>query len=403
MVGHGTYQQLKAPWQHLKNNGFKAVINNERMICGIAMNTFEHWLQFCNRSLNVHCFYYQSCYGSGTNRAQLTSPQQLHFPLIVGAIGEAPVHILMPRSSAGTITVDTNIALFFEALERDGSSWPAILSPITPLISLPGDLHSISSTPLLIPAHQSEPIPIDVNQNKETNSAIINKNKIRAGISLFSGTHESQFKQSNTSFIVRGQRALLISPTTITTHLEIHPYQKIIYTGTTGTTTFIAPALLSINPGNAIHHCIALTAHSINLKDFLSQSFLQLTKQQSTKVFLFDSLTLDNDLETNFINKARSWWNRLTGTIAGWISPASPLTSSRITLQKVAIIVGSQRLTCIFLAPGTQGTLTAHKIIYYRPTGTGNTTPERLSKEQILISKHTALYNKYSELCAKQQ
>jgi len=403
MIGHGTYQQLKTPWGHLNTKRFEQTINNKKMVCGIPAATFDQWLQFCNTNLTVHCFYYQSCYGSGVSRTILNTPHQLHFPLIAGAVGEAPVHILMPRSSGSSITVDTNIALFFEALERDELSWPAILSPITPLISLPGDLHSISSTPLLIPANHTEPIPIDVNQNKETSSPILNKNKIRAGISLFSAKHESQFSPSNKPFIVRGQRALLISPTNIATPLELHPYQKIIHTGTTATTTFIAPAILSIHPGNAIHHCAALTAHTINLKDFLSQSFLQLTKQQSTKVFLFDSLTLDNDLDTNFTNEASSWWNRLTGTIAGWISPASSLSTPRITLQKVVIIVGCQRLTCIFLEPCMEGTLTAHKIIYYRPSGTGNATPERLSKEQILVSKHTALYNKYSELCTKQR
>lgn len=401
MVGHGTYKQTESPWGHLEQFHHQTQRSDNKMICGIPAADFSQFIMFCNAHLTINCFYYQSCYG-GQRQSTPTTSNPLHFPLIIGAVGEAPVHVLMPRSSGSGVTVDTNIAGYFEALERNESSWPAILSPITPLLSLPSDLHSISSTPLLVPANQTQPLPIDVNQDKQPTSSSISKNKIRAGITLFSTADQAALKHSGKPFVIRGQRAVLLSPPIITTPLEIHPYQRIVHQDGTTKTIFLAPALLSINPGNSLHHCSCLTAHSINFHDFLLQSFLQLTKQQSTKVFLFDSLTVNNDLADHFTHEDSSWWSQVTGAIASWLNPSSPLSSSRITLQKLVIVVGPQRLTCIFLEPGTNETVAAYKVIYYRPTTTESRTPERLIKEQVLIAKHTALYKKYTSLCAKQ-
>ncbi|MDQ5890274.1 MAG: hypothetical protein QG604_148 [Candidatus Dependentiae bacterium] len=415
MTGHGTYQSTDAAWSSKKPESSAPTTQS---ICGLNFTQFTGLLDWYNTHLYLNCLYYQSCYGGGQSLFEIYHTRKasqstvhtkfnLHFPLIAGSLSEAPVHILKPRKETKNrdlhIMTDIDLNLFFQALETPERSWAAALRPITATISTPNDLHAISNTPLLLLPGHTEPLPVDVSGYSHATQAALNKHVIRAGIAVFSPHDEIEGRLYQKPFIVRGNRALLLTPPHIETTLEIHPYQRLQRSTGTHSSTFTMPALISLLPGNALHHCADLTVHDIGLKEFLTQSFLQLTKQKSSKAFLFDHLTLDNDIATHFIAAAPSWWENITATVSRWFSDrATPLDAPRITLKEVLVIVGAQKLTCIFIQPCQNNTLLTYKVTYARSTQADNSYPDLLPLTRVSVRTHDKLYAKYAQLCAKQ-
>ncbi|MDQ5940338.1 MAG: hypothetical protein QG632_64 [Candidatus Dependentiae bacterium] len=393
MTGHGTHQGS---------------------ICGLPSDQFIQFLSWCSDNLYINCFYYQSCYSGGQNlfdlyHARATSNQvahqglNLHFPLVVGALGDAPVHILMPykelnQSSTIKIAIDINLNTFFTALEQYEESWPAILQPITPTITTASDTHALSNTPLLLLPGQTTPTPIDVNTQPNTS---LNPHATRAGISVFSPQDDLYGQRTGTAFIVHGERALLLAPPYIRTPIEMYPYQKLHRSAEAHHSSFVSPAIISLIPGNALHHLTALTLHDLGLKDFITHSFIQMSKQKSTKVLLIDQLTINNDLAQHFTAPLPSWWENITSTVSRWFSlRTTPLETPRITLQNVLIIIGIHKITCLFREPHQDGSMQAYKATYQRPLKMMDALPDALPLTKVSLNAHARLYTKYGSFAA---
>jgi hypothetical protein len=419
MSGHGTYNTTSNTWQHLEGRQQSAGTLSNAHICGLLLKDFATWLTLCNTHLSVNTLYYQSCYGGGQNFAEiytalrsqkkLLAPHtDLQFPLISGGLGDAPTTMIMPRkqkhhtSTELSIDVDIHLPEFFNRLEKPGASWHEILQPLTNTLSLPGDIHAVSNTPqLLLPGHE-HPTPIDVTcvplsgcrQN-------IIQHMIRAGMYLIGREHPSTPQAQQHGHIIRGKRAILIMPSTITEPLDIHPYQK-IERAKNAYTIFKAPALISLIPGNALHHCAVIILHSLGLKDFITHSFLDFNNQKSTKVFLIDSLTLTNDLKQNFGSSSDSLWDSVKSKLTEWFSaPTTILSDARITLQKVIITVAAEKISCSFVLSGSDRKNVAHKTMFSRPNAQ-MPLPQTLSLHVMAEKEHQQLYKKYLKLCKKQ-
>jgi len=419
--GHGTYTPTESTWSHLsKKQSSKTSLNHAHM-CGLSLAQFVAWLTLCNTKLSVGCIYYQSCYGGGKNfaemytalRAQHTvlSPHnQLSFPLIAGGLGDAPTTMIMPRKHmhhnnlALSIGVDVNFPEFFSRLEKPGIGWAEILQPLASTLSSPSDIHGLSNTPqILFPGH-TELTPIDVTSKTHAppSHTTALQHIIRAGIYIITPADEQEKHKNHQPYIIRGKRAVLVTTSRIANPLEIHPYQK-IERGKKAHTIFKAPALISLIPGNALHHYTDITLHSLGLKDFITHSFLDFTNQKSTKVFLIDSLTLSNDLKQNFTGEPDSLWSALKTTLTNWFSTTPALIDTpRITLEKVIIMVAAEKISCVFLLTDANKTTHAHKTLFSRPSSS-MPLPEKLTLEALSQKDHTQLYKKYLKLCSKQE
>ena len=284
-MGHGFLKTQRDEWDHLSKNPKALPEKNSRSevheVCGLALHEFRELLQMFNQYLDTDFLYYQSCYGGGQHLAQLYryntydrriigQQLSLSYPLVAGALAAAPVMAFMPRyqeKEAGSFDIATNLPRFFELLSDDNSSLESILQSITPTIPTTHDLHAISATPLLLPPYSDISIPIDVTQGTEPNRPYAT----RAGIMHLC---YDTVRSSTKPLVVRDTRALLVTPFHIPRSLELYAYKPPPHIARTLPT--LAPALISVIPGNAIHHFKTITAHGVGLRNFLLQSCMQL-------------------------------------------------------------------------------------------------------------------------------
>lgn len=412
-MGHGQLHSQRDEWRHLKQTNTTDTHDTDiHEICGLPLLQFHQLLEFCNAGITTTFFYYQSCYGGGQHLAQLyrynvhdrtlVGPDlNLKFPLVAGAISEAPVNTIMPRytqssfSKSLNMIVDIDLPTFFEAAQKPNATLAHILRPLSPPVPSPNDIHAISGTPLVLLPGASELIPIDVTDSTQASNLATTQHSTRAGLKII--THHSLRNQPNDqAIVVRGKRALLVAPFTVSPPVALHPYQPTAHVGSIP----LPPALVSIAPGNSVHHFKKLFLHDINLKQFLLHSFLQLTKQRSTKVYLCDELHLDNDLATNFTNTGNEGFFH---TIASWFSSKpSALTTQRITLRDVVIYLKNDRIDCYFVEPRTDDATIARHVTYQATEHAAAHEKLQLTMASISDGTHKKLYKKYKKLLARQ-
>lgn len=404
LTGHGTYHAPEDEWAHLSNASSNATSTPANtVIAGLPFATFAALLAWCNKNLQVTCWYYQSCYASTqsldalyhalkTGKDTLRQGFQLHFPLIAGALSEAPVQTALLEP--------LNLPLFFQRAASGNASWAETLQPITPALSTVADTHGLSNTPLVLFPGNPEATPIDVLPPYFPAASTTAHSSLRAGICIFTDTQEQQAHLHHRHCVVRGDRALLLGPSQIRVPLEIHRYQRIEKTAGGDRSVFMLPALVSLLPGNALHHSLSCTIHEGGLKDLLTECFFQITRQKSTKCFLFDTLVVDNDLENNFVGATPSWWEKVTETVSGWFGTRrAPHAVPRLVLRDVLIIAGPALITCLFKRETDKK---AGKIICAKPPE-GADAPTQLTLTHISEKTHASLYKKYLSLCAKQR
>jgi|GEM_PF-3158025 len=415
MLGHGSFTAEKSPWKHLEPQTPTATPATAALLCGIPTPLFHSFLTWCNKHLLVRSWYYQSCYGGGKNLFQLSQAQQtvqetfqrtthsLHFPLVSGALGDAPVYLIVPRlllkhnGTVLTIATENNLSTYFASLAQEPIDWQSALRWIAPPFSTVQDPHGISNTPLVLLPGATQPLPIDVTlETHQTRPAALSKHALKAHLALFTSADNAGAHP----FIVRGKRALLLKTPDIARPLEVHPYERFTQKQQNPHTTFQAPALISLLPGNAIHRIASLTLHDVGLKNFLTHSIIQSAHQKSTKVFLIDQLSVHNDLGAGATTQP-SLWSR----IVHFFSPLEPrsITTEKTTLSRVLIITGARRLTCYFCeqASAQSDDMRAYKITY-QSVPKENKDHIRLPLTDTTQSRHKKLYAKYLKLWEKQ-
>jgi len=386
----------------------------QESICGLARTQFIQFLSWCNTHLYLHCFYYQSCYNGGQNlldlyHATITNNQVaheglgLHFSLVIGALGEAPVRVLMPHkeqnaTAAIRLAVDLDLNAFFTALERYEDSWQAILAPITPVPQSTSSSPGFNNDPLLLLPDQNAPTPVRLRTEQTPSESALRP--ARPGVSIF--THKDNSDSENCRpFIVRDKRALLLLPARIQTPIELYPYPKPSKRDAHHHIHFLSPTIISLITGNALHHLKALTLHDLDLKGLLTHSFAQMSRQKGTKILLIDTLTLNNDLAHHFITPQPSWWENITTTVSRWFSSrATTADSPRLTLYKTIIIVGTRKLTCFFEEKHQDGSMHGYKVQFQRPAKIAEATPDALPMSKISLKKYDRLYAKYEDFAA---
>lgn len=415
-MGHGQMHSQRDEWEHLKSEELTDAPDTTdtdiHEICGLPFLQFHQLLTMCNSHISTTFFYYQSCYGGGQHLAQLyrynvhdrqlLGPQlKLTFPLVAGAVSEAPVNTIMPRYTQSSFShslnmiVDIDLPAFFAELKKPKATLPQILRPLSPPVSSPNDIHAISGTPLVLIPGAHELVPVDVTDNTQASNLATNQHSTRAGLTILS--HASlQHHTDEKPIVVRGKRALLVAPFTVAPPVAIHPYQPARHVGSTP----LPPALVSIAPGNSIHRFSKVMLHDINLRNFLLHSFLKLTKQRSTKVYLFDQLHIDNDLATNFTNNGNEGFFH---TIWSWFkSDPTALEIKRITLNKVIVYLKNDRIECYFIEPRTDDTSLARHVTYQDTSHAATHEKMQLTMTSISDGTHKSLYKKYHKLLARQ-
>ena len=352
---------------------------SEHFIGGITLDAFVDLLLFFDRNLLIESFYYQSCYAGGAhtqlahyyNRKGRTTGLQtlsLSYPLIAGALTDTVVR---------SYPFHTDLLTYFERMEAETPQLGRALAAITPLVAHHSDIHGITGTPLIRAphTHSFEPVAVDYGSTNAPSIAYFTDADEIKGI-----THQQPFS-------VKNKRALLLSVKRITTPLVIHPYG----------TKHLMPALVSMQPGNAIHHITQMHVKRGGLLPFLQYGFLYAAAQKSRKVFLIDKLTLHNDLRTSFHDTTNTWWNFFFGS--------SPRTEKTITLEKVIITSHLDTTMVFFLEPMKKGTQ-ARSItltISLNPEGkrelfSANNKIELKSIDQTL---HAAHYKRYQRELAE--
>lgn len=412
-LGHGAADTGGDPWQHLSDQSIRT--GTKSRICGISLPLFRSLLLSLNHHLAVSFFHYHSCFAPGQQLAQLyaynvySRPQasnhlDLSFPLVAGAFIDGPQPTLPEKYHHASfarcleLLIDTNLPRFFDLLDKPQSSLREILTAITPQQT--GDLHAIGNIPLLLAPHSTVYEPIDlVPAHAQSGSPQV--------------VHLSTTDQVNAQQerILKNSRAALISTFRIAHPLTLYSYRS----QDKALPGLLAPALISIIPGNAIHHFSDLTAHKINLQSLLMHSFMQLTQQYSTKVYLIDRLTIDNDLPTHFTREETTgFFYRLFAALTNWmVSEPLPLHTPTITREKVVIVVHNDLLECYFLEPLTGGKRAARHTQFRLLSSHGNTPIARkdlhqayanskLTLTKVGTGSHTNLWKKYTTLFERQ-
>jgi len=397
MNGHGMNAPPADHWEQLlEEKGLtekKSCIDKraqKHLIAGLSLVDFVDLLHFFDEKLSVKIFYYQSCYGGGDHtrlahyyntlgRTQAQKDLSLHFPLIAGSLSDTIVTTYPTR---------TRISLFFDRIEEQHAPLDYALEAITPLISHSYDLHAVTCTPLLLAPRSERFQPITLSYKNA---------QLPAKVSYLTHVKEITHASDSQPYTVKKSRAFLIAPQLITTPLIIHTYKP----------SKLPPALVSMVPGNAIHHIQNMTLHGTGLYNFLLYGFLHAAAQKSEKVFLIDALTLDNDIRTSFTDTTNTWWN--------FFFENNPVKTSRITLRKVVLVSSLDTIRISFQEPLEKGTFASRSItislslhphfcLYKKVNGSELYTKERESlfaKKQtfplttLSAGAHTALYEKY--------
>jgi len=373
-----------------------------RYVCGVPINTFMQLLSWCNKNLYVRCFYYQSCYAnmehivsryqaSKVDKKSLKSATGFDFPLIAGALPDAPVHLDLPGLHA-----DIDLPLFFNRAEKlPAQSWPSVLRPLTPITGSASDMHAIGATPLLLRAGSTTVETIDV-QKTEFELSTNQDQSIRAGLRILTAKDAQSTDDAAKPFVVRGDRALLIVPLAVRRPLSIHRYQRV--NRETRTSLFALPAIISLAPGSAQHYIERCVLHDAGLKDFLLDGFARLEGQKTTKTFLFDSLILANDIPVHFALKQASWWQHITSTISTWLDDRSITeTESHIELRHVLITSSPHHLVCSFAVTHEGSKERAYQVLYTKSPALSAAAPELLPLHAIDFQKHMHLYKAHKK------
>lgn len=389
-------------------------------ICGLSFVAFQKCLAQLNARCDVSFFYYQSCYSGGQhlfqlyhyntfNRSAVGTHLDLHFPLVAGALSETPVYSTLPsyKYNALAHTLDivmpVHVAAFFDALETDGQSLAQILRPITPPLPTLHDMHALSATPLMVPPHTTTGIAIDVTSAPAQDPRGYG-HTTQSGLAIVSAQTLASCAEQSIPFVVKGKRAVLLSPLSISEPLIIHPYHTL--NRATHTTTTIMPALVSLAPGSSIHWFSSLSVHDTPLNSFLIDGFARLKYQHTTKIFLIDSLTLSNDLARHIKAEGRGVVSSLLNAVSEFFSPSTtPLTDPRITLSHVVIFISHNRLECFFSAPCNDHALHSYHIGYKIDHALEHQELEasqlQLSLDPLPDKKHLRIYTQYKEIHQK--
>lgn len=411
-MGHGVAHKSRHPWSHLSDKPTRQLSNSS--IAGLPHALFKELLTTLNTHLSISLFHYQSCFSPRQNLAQLYAYNIytrtdagarliLNFPLVAGTFVDTPQPPLPPRYHQQSfarcldLLMDTNLPEFFDRLDNPETNLKQALMAVTPPQT--SDLHAIGNIPLLLAPQSTRYEPIEFFTSAT--------NKKKPGILHLTIPSITDTKKT----VIQHTRALLLSTFQIDIPLTLHAYRE----DEARNPGLHAPAIISIIPGNAIHSFTTLTAKHINLQSLLMHSFMQLAQQHSTKVYLIDRLTIENDLATHFSRQqSGTIFSRLFAAVTNWmVSEPLPLHTPTITLEKVIIVVHNDLLECFFLEPLTGGARTARET-QFRLLSTKNkklATPADLRKAyadaQLTLTKasmrsHNKRWHHYKTLFDRQ-
>lgn len=328
-----------------------------RVIGGIPLREFGRLLTFFNKRVETQFFYYLACYAGDeflpTHSSEIfpktSSVYHLNYPLAVGALTDSLVwqyYAPQPLDKTGakwTFPVDTQT--FFENISRRDKTIEEILEAVSPLGGHEEDFHSLSNTPQVLIPHTNIFQPIH----------LVKKTALPGVAHLTHVKNIAHYAEKRT-YHVRNKRALLLSPAEVLVPIEIESYTPTFHP--IHRTHTVPPALLSLKPGRTVTRLQKILLHNSGLKNFLVHSFLHFSHQKNKKVFLIDTLTLDNDLNQFEQNKKFNAvilddiYNFFDGIFRSKLSE-----NKQITLERVIIEVEKDSVKFLGYIPTSNNTL----------------------------------------------
>lgn len=263
---------------YLTGHGYPKSTKQGANIAGLKVEDFKKLLQYCNDHMHIRLFVYSSCFGGGVHTIEPYENIQLHFPVIVTALTDAPIFGFGLFEGVKLPPYDDQFALDIPDVKKNEGLQPCALQNYGAFFKRAWkglfDLHLIQYISKFFACDF-----LACHVQKIENFPLIRKARSTVFTPIKDGIMFKLVQQVTSNTVISSNKPMLL----YTKKVKKIKIDK-------------ALPIISMLPGITSHEIGELIAPNVALSLLLSQSFLSIEDQQSYKNFLINKLTCHNDL-----------------------------------------------------------------------------------------------------------